>query len=89
VVDEDGRRGAAIGSLVAAGCIISGASVKRSLLFTSVRTHSYSQVTDSVVLTNSDIRRHEKLKKVIVDHNCKIPPGLEVRFNPELDTQRF
>jgi glucose-1-phosphate adenylyltransferase len=78
-----------VDSLVAAGCIISGSCVLRSLLFTSVRTHSYSEVTDSVILTNSEVGRRAKLNRVIVDHNCKVPPGLEVGFDAELDARRF
>jgi len=89
VFNEGNRRGVAIDSVIAAGCIVSGAAVTRSLLFTNVRANSYSEISDSVILTNSDIGRHAKLRKVILDHNCRIPEGLEVGFDAELDSERF
>jgi len=89
VFNEDHRRGVAIDSLVAAGCIVSGSEVTRSLLFTSVRANSYSEITDSVILTNADIGRHAKLNKVIVDYDCRIPENLVVGFDAEHDAGRF
>lgn len=89
VFNEDNRRGVAIDSLVAAGCIVSGSEVIRSILSTNARVHSYCTITDTVVLTDSEIGRHAKLNKVIVDHSCTIPPNLEVGFDAELDSKRF
>ncbi|QIG53177.1 glucose-1-phosphate adenylyltransferase [Altererythrobacter sp. BO-6] len=89
VHDEDGRRGEAISSLVSGNCIISGSHVNRSLLFTSVLTRSFSQVEESVLLPWSDVGRGARLKKVVLDRGVKIPAGLVVGEDPELDAKRF
>jgi glucose-1-phosphate adenylyltransferase len=89
VFDEDERRGIAIDSLVSGGCIISGSTVKRSLLFSDVRINAYCTIEDSVLLPNVDVCRDVTLKRVIVDKNCKIPEGLVVGVNPDEDRKRF
>ena len=89
VHDEDGRRGMAISSLVSGACIISGAAVRRSLMFTGVRVNSYSHLEEAVVLPYVDIGRKAWLKKVVIDRGVKIPEGLVVGEDPELDAQRF
>jgi glucose-1-phosphate adenylyltransferase len=55
VFDDEGRRGTAIDSIVASGCIISGSTVRRSLLFSNVRVHDYCTIEDSVVLPNVEV----------------------------------
>ena len=70
------------------GCIISGL-LERSLLFSRCRVHSYSKVTWSVLLPSVEIGRHARLHRTIVDHGCRIPDGLVVGEDPELDAQRF
>ncbi|MBV7407705.1 glucose-1-phosphate adenylyltransferase [Maritimibacter sp. DP1N21-5] len=89
VHNEDGRRGEAISSLVSGDCIISGSSVHRSLLFTGVLCRSYSQVDQSVLLPDVVVGRHARLTKVVLDRGVKIPAGLVVGEDPELDAQRF
>lgn len=89
VFDEDGRRGSAIDSLVSGGCIVSGSTVRRSLLFSDVRVNGYCNIEDSVLLPNVDVGRYVTLKRVIVDKGCKIPEGLEVGVDPEQDRKRF
>lgn len=89
VFDEDDRRGMAIDSLISGGCIVSGSSVRRSVLFSDVRVNSYCDISNSVLLPNVDVGRNVKLNKVIVDKNCKIPEGLVVGFDPEEDKKRF
>ncbi len=89
VFDDDARRGQAIDSLVSGGCIISGSTVRRSLLYSNVRVHSFSNIEDSVILPNVDIARNATLKRVVVDKNCIIPEGLTVGVNPEEDKERF
>ncbi|GIL03469.1 MAG: glucose-1-phosphate adenylyltransferase [Alphaproteobacteria bacterium] len=89
VHDEDGRRGSAVSSLVAGDCIISGASLRRSLLFTGVRAHSYSSLDHAVVLPDCTISRGAKLKKVVIDRGVVIPEGLVVGEDPKLDAKRF
>jgi glucose-1-phosphate adenylyltransferase len=89
VHNEDGRRGQAASSLISGGCIVSGASLSRSLLFTGVRIHSYSSVDQAVILPNVEIGRNARLKNVIIDSGIKIPEGLIVGEDPILDAQRF
>jgi glucose-1-phosphate adenylyltransferase len=82
------RRGMALESIVSGGCIISG-GLDRSLLFSSCRVHSYAKVDWSVLLPSVEIGRHARLTKTIVDHGCRIPDGLVVGEDPELDAKRF
>jgi glucose-1-phosphate adenylyltransferase len=89
VHDQDGRRGQAISSLISGGCIVSGAALRNSLLFTRVRAHSYSSAENSVVLPDVDIGRSARLRNVIVDRGVRIPAGLVVGEDPALDAERF
>ncbi len=89
VFDSEDRRGMAVDSLVAGGCVVSGATVRRSMLFTNVRVNSYCVIEDSVVLPNVDVGRHARIRRAIVDTGCVIPPGLVVGEDPVLDAQRF
>ncbi len=87
--DEDGRRGLAVSSLVSGGCIVSGASVKRSLLSTGCHVHSYADIEGAVVLPYVEIGRGARLRNVVVDRGARIPPGLVVGEDPEHDAARF
>ncbi|WP_281022889.1 glucose-1-phosphate adenylyltransferase [Rhodoplanes roseus] len=89
VHDEQGRRGIAISSLVAGGCIVSGASIRRSLVGTGARVHSYAFVENSVILPAVDVGRGARLRNVVVDKGAQIPPKLVVGEDPELDAERF
>jgi glucose-1-phosphate adenylyltransferase len=89
VHDEADRRGTAITSLVSGGCIVSGTELRRSLLFTGVRTNSYSRVEEAVVLPYVQVGRHVRLRKVVIDRGVVIPDGLVVGEDPVLDAQRF
>jgi glucose-1-phosphate adenylyltransferase len=89
VHDVEGRRGSAITSLVSGGCIVSGSTLRQSLLFTGVRVHSFSDVHRAVVLPNVDIGRHARLSNVVVDRGVHIPDGLVVGEDAELDAARF
>ena len=89
VFDDDNRRGQALDSMVSGGCIISGATIRRSLLFSNVQVRSYGIVEDSVILPNVDIGRHAHLRRVVIEKNCIIPEGLKVGFNLEEDSKRF
>lgn len=89
VFDEDGRRGMTVDSLVSGGCIISGSTVRRSLLFSEVCIDSYCNIEDSVLLPKVNVGSHVTLKRVIVDKGCRIPDGLEAGVNPQEDRKRF
>ncbi|WP_284390587.1 glucose-1-phosphate adenylyltransferase [Algimonas ampicilliniresistens] len=87
--DEVGRRGHAVNSVVSAGCIVSGARVDQSLLFTNVYVHSYSTLKRAIVLPGVDIGEVTQLTNVVIDRGVKIPKGLAVGNNPKLDAKRF
>jgi glucose-1-phosphate adenylyltransferase len=89
VHDVDGRRGLAIQSLLSGGCIVSGASLSRSLVFTGVHVHSYSTIHEAVILPYAQIGRHVRLNKVVIDSEVKIPDGLVVGEDPVIDAKRF
>jgi glucose-1-phosphate adenylyltransferase len=89
VHDEDGRRGEAVTSLVSGGCIVSGASLRRSLLFTGVHLHSHANVENAVILPYVDVARHARLKNVVIDRGVQIPEGLVIGEDTELDAKRF
>ena len=89
VHDLDERRGVAISSLVSGGCIVSGAHIRKSLLFTDVRAHSYAHVENAVILPSVEIGRGAKLRNVIIERGVHIPDGLEVGYDAELDAKRF
>lgn len=89
VFDDDGRRGMAVDSLVSGGCIVSGSEVRRSVLFSGVRVHSFSSVEEAVILPGADIGRHCRLRKVVIDEGCRIPAGMTIGFDASADAQRF
>ena len=89
VFDDEDRRGMAVDSLISGGCIISGATVARSLLFSSVHVHSWAQVEDSVVLPGVDIARHAIIKRCVIDKHCRIPEGMVIGVDAEADRRRF
>ncbi|MAW88698.1 MAG: glucose-1-phosphate adenylyltransferase [Phyllobacteriaceae bacterium] len=89
VHNEEGRVGQAISSLVSGDCIISGSSIHRSLLFTGTLARSYSSLHEAVVLPECVIGRHARLSKVVIDRGVKIPSGLVVGEDPDLDASRF
>lgn len=89
VHDEDGRRGMAISSLISQDCIVSGAIARRSLLFTGVKMGSYSSCEEAVILPYCNIGRGARLSRVILDSGVRIPEGLVVGEDPELDARRF
>jgi glucose-1-phosphate adenylyltransferase len=89
VHDEDKRRGEAVNSMVSGGCIISGSLIKRSLLFSNVRCHSYSKLNEAVVLPDVEVHRNARLTKVVVDRGVTIPDGLVVGEDEKEDARRF
>jgi glucose-1-phosphate adenylyltransferase len=89
VHDYPGRRGSATSSLVSGGCVVSGATIWRSVLFNDVRVNSYSRVELAVIMPGVEIGRSVRLRNVIVDRGVKIPEGLIVGEDPVADAQRF
>jgi glucose-1-phosphate adenylyltransferase len=89
VFDDEDRRGMAIDSMVSGGCILSGAAVRRSLLYSDVRIESRSVVEDSVVLPNVRIGSNVVLKRTIIDRRCEIPDGTVVGVDAADDRRRF
>lgn len=89
VFDQDDRRGYSVDSLVSGGCIISGAKVRRSVLFSSVHLHSYSVIEESVLLPQVDIGRDCHLRRVVVENGCRVPPGTRIGFDDVQDAKRF
>lgn len=88
VWEDDERRGVAINSVVSGGCIISGSTLRRSLCFSNVRVHSYSLIEEAVILPDVEIKRHCKLKKVIIDRGCVIPEGTVIGYDHDEDRKR-
>lgn len=88
VHNADDRRGMAIESLVSGGCIVSG-TAWRSVLFSQVRVHSYSQVNESVLLPGVEVDRGARLTRVVADRGCRIPAGMVIGEDPASDAARF
>jgi len=89
VFDDDNRRGTAVDSMVSGGCLISGAKIKNSLLFSNVKLNSYSYLKQTVVLPDVKIGRHCKIKRAVIDKGCSIPPNTNIGQNLEEDAKHF
>jgi glucose-1-phosphate adenylyltransferase len=89
VFNDEGRTGKATDSLVSGGCIISGACVTGSVLFSDVRVDSFCTIESSVILPKVTINRNVVLKNVVIDRGCKIPEGMQIGVDLELDAKRF
>ena len=87
--DEDGRRGMALDSMVCAGVVISGATVRRSVLSPGTHLHSYAEVEDSVLMQGVDVGRNAVVRRAIVDKNVRIAEGAQVGVDPVADRERF
>lgn len=89
VFDNDKRRGQALDSMVSGGCVISGAKVRHSLLFSNVRVNSYTSLQDTIVLPEVNIARHCRINKAIIEKGCQVPEGTVIGENREDDQKRF
>ena len=85
----DRRIGAAYDSLISAGCIISGGEVFRSILAPGVRIHSYSQISESILMDDVDVGRHARVRCAIIDKGVKVPEGYQIGFHPEEDAKKY
>jgi glucose-1-phosphate adenylyltransferase len=89
IFDDDDSRGMAVDSMVSGGCIISGATVKRSLLFSNCRINSHARTSGAVLLPEVEVARRARLTDVVVDRGCYIPEDLVIGEDAELDAKRF
>ena len=89
IFDEDERRGMAIDSMVSGNCIISGAAVRRSVLFSGVRVEERSIVEDAVLLPKVRIGKDVVIRRAIIDKRCRIPDGMRIGVDREEDARRF
>ena len=87
--NEEDRRGMAVSSMVAGGCVISGAQLNQCLMHSGVRAHSYSELSGVVALPDVVIGRGARLKNVVIDRSVRIPEGLVVGENADDDAKRF
>jgi glucose-1-phosphate adenylyltransferase len=89
VFAENGRRGQALHSVISEGCIVSGGSIRNSVLGRSVFVHSYSEIDDSVIMDYAEVGRHARVRRAIIDKNVFVPEGEEIGYDLERDRKRF
>ena len=89
VFDDDERRGMAVDSMIAGGCIVSGSVVRHSLLFSHVHVHSYCNIEDSVIFPDVTIGRHCDIRRAVLDRGCVVAPGEKIGVDLEADRKRF
>ncbi len=77
----------ALESMVSGGCIISGATMRKSVLFSGVHVDAHAEVRESVILPDVVVGEGCKIQRAIVDRACSLPPGLEVGFDEEQDRE--
>jgi glucose-1-phosphate adenylyltransferase len=89
IPDKNGMHGMTVNTIVSGGCIVSGSHLANTVLFSSVRIHSFCNLEDAVVLPSVTIERNCRLKKVVIDRGCELPEGLVVGEDPVADAERF
>ena len=89
VFDDKDRRGMAVDSMVSGGCVISGATVRHSLLFSNVKVNSYALLQHAVVLPDVRIGRHCRIQNAVIDKGCIVPPGTVIGEDLAQDAQRY
>lgn len=89
VFDSDKRRGMAVDSMVSGGCVISGATVRHSLLFSNVKVNSYTRLQHAVVLPEVKIGRNCRIRNAVIDRGCKIPADMVIGEDLQQDAERF
>jgi glucose-1-phosphate adenylyltransferase len=86
---EKDRVGTVLNSIISNGCIISGGTVKRSVLSPNVKVHSYAEVEDSILLDGVDIGRNTRIKRAIIDKEVNVPEGMAIGYDLDEDAKRF
>ena len=86
--DELNRRGEAIDSIVSGGCILSGGTVRNSVLSRGVKVHAGAQVDDCIILDNCDIGRRAKIRRAVLDKNVRVPEDAVIGYDLESDRER-
>jgi glucose-1-phosphate adenylyltransferase len=89
VFDDDDRRGHALDSMVCAGVVLSGGTVRRSVLSPGVQVHSRAEVQDAVLMEGVDVGREAVVRRAIIDKSVRIAPGARIGVDPEADRERF
>ena len=89
VFGEPGRTGIAINSVISAGCIVSGAVVRNSVLSQDVRVNSYAEVESSIIFTHVDIGRHCRIRRAIIDRDVHLPEGTVIGYDREADRRNY
>jgi len=89
VFAEPGRMGQALDSIVSSGCIISGGTVKGSVLSPDVRVNSYTEVDSSILFTHANVGRHCRIRRAILDRDVHVPEGTTIGYDVEADRQRY
>src|SRR5690606_31429894 len=88
VFNDEDRRGYAVDSLVSGGCIISGSKIQRSVLFSTVRTNSWADIEDAILLPEVNVGRHCRIRRAIIDRGCTIPAHTEIGLDADADRER-
>jgi len=89
VFEEAGRTGQALDSIVSAGCIVSGGTVRYSVLSPDVRVNSYTEVDSTIMFSHVNVGRHCRIRKAIIDRDVHIPEGTTIGFDPDSDRQKY
>jgi glucose-1-phosphate adenylyltransferase len=89
VFGEPGRTGSAVNSVISAGCIVSGAQVRNSVLSQDVRVNSYSEVEGSIMFSHVNIGRHCRIRKAIIDRDVHIPEGTVIGYDANEDRRNY
>lgn len=89
VPDKNGTHGETANTMISGGCIVSGSDLTQSVLFSHVRVHSFCSIVQAVILPYTEIGEGCRLRKVVIDRGCTIPPGLVIGEDEELDAKRF
>jgi glucose-1-phosphate adenylyltransferase len=89
ILDDPGRTGRATNSMVSGGCIVSGASVRQSLLFSSVQVHEGTELLRTIVLPEARIGKECRISRAIIDKRCRIPDHTVIGEDHADDARRF